>query len=151
MKEKFIFPLTLHNFLNVVKETLLVSNNFRQARFLVWAAEIEARLERAQMGSPEEVLRHLETEVQAEVSLKSREADWLIQSGQELLQAEDSEDNSLHEKVEQLQNCWEKLQGLGRARAAKLNELLLVGGSFINLFHYIFNHFKFNWYKLIIL
>ncbi|XP_049790158.1 muscle-specific protein 300 kDa-like [Schistocerca nitens] len=97
----------------------------RQSRFMTWASEVEARLERSSTADAEEVLRRLETELQAEVALKRREAEWLTRTGRELLAEMDTNaDPELKERVERVETRWRELQDLGRSRAARLAELL---------------------------
>jgi nesprin-1 len=106
----------------------------RQSRFLVWASDVESRVDKGSAAEdPEEVLRRLETELQAEVALKSREVDWLLHSGSELAQAyagdgerEAEQRKEIECKVQQVHDVWNQLQNLGRARANKLHDILQV-------------------------
>lgn len=104
----------------------------RQSRFLVWASDVESRVDQGSaVGDPEEVLRRLETELQAEVALKTREVDWLLHTGSELLQtcAEDGETEveqrkEIESKVQQVHDTWDRLQNLSKCRANKLHDIL---------------------------
>nr|CAD7432086.1 unnamed protein product [Timema monikensis] len=96
----------------------------RQSRFLVWAGDVESRLDSSSSGDPEEVLRRLETELQAEVSLKRREVDWLLTTGQELIEVCPEEKGGIADKIQQVQEAWRRLQGLGEVRANRLHHIL---------------------------
>jgi len=106
----------------------------RQSRFLVWASDVESRVDKGSAAEdPEEVLRRLETELQAEVALKSREVDWLLHSGSELAQAyagdgetEDEQRKEIEYKVQQVHDAWNRLQNLSKSRANKLHDILQV-------------------------
>jgi nesprin-1 len=78
-------------------------------------------------------LRRLETELQAEVALKSREVDWLLCTGSELIQAcagdgetEVEQRKELENKVQQVHDTWDRLQNLSKSRANKLHDILEV-------------------------
>nr|CAD7412488.1 unnamed protein product [Timema poppensis] len=96
----------------------------RQSRFLVWAGDVESRLDGSSSGDPEEVLRRLETELQSEVSLKRREVDWLHTTGQELIEVCPEEKGGIADKIQQVQEAWRRLQGLGEVRANRLHHIL---------------------------
>lgn len=106
----------------------------RQSRFLVWASDVETRVDKGSAAEdPEEVLRRLETELQAEVALKNREVDWLLHTGSELAQAyagdgeiEDEQRKEIEYKVQQVQDAWNRLQSLSKSRANKLHDILQV-------------------------
>jgi nesprin-1 len=108
--------------------------SYRQARFLVWATDVESRVEQGSAaGDPEEVLHRLETELQAEVALKSREVDWLLHTGSELAQAfagdgetEIEQRKEIESKVQQVHDTWDRLQNLSKSRANKLHDILQV-------------------------
>ena len=61
--------------------------SLRQERFLNWCDKIERRMENlsVSVSEPDEVLRRLETELEAEVVLRRREVDWLEESANELI------------------------------------------------------------------
>lgn len=107
---------------------------YRQSRFQVWASDVESRVDQGSAaGDPEEVLRRLETELQAEVALKSREVDWLLHTGSELIQAcageaetEVEQRKEIESKVQQVQDAWDRLQNLSKSRANKLHDILQV-------------------------
>ncbi|KAK9711351.1 Nuclear envelope localization domain [Popillia japonica] len=100
----------------------------RQSRFITWTNELENRLEQQNQMSlygikdPNELLRKLELEFNAEISLKESEYNWLILTGTELVQAcgEEYSDvvakNNLEARVNQVKDRWEYLDQLGKAR-----------------------------------
>lgn len=108
--------------------------SYRQSRFLVWASDVELRVDQGSAaGDAEEVLRRLETELQSEVELKSREVDWLLQTGSELAQACAGDDETeveqrkeIESKVQQVNDAWDQLQNLRKSRANKLHDILQV-------------------------
>jgi nesprin-1 len=88
-------------------------------------------------GDPEEVLRRLETELQAELALKGREVDWLLHTGSELIEAcagdretEVEQRKEIGGKVQQVRDTWDRLQNLSKSRANKLHDILQVNLSF---------------------
>lgn len=119
-----------------LEEKLDLRNIFetRQMRFLTWAADIESKLnEKSEPGTiimrdPEDVLRKLETELQAEMVLKEREVTWLQNTGYALITACGEEDeaykNVLVKQVEDVNNSWTKLQNLGKTKANKLHDII---------------------------
>jgi len=93
--------------------------NCRQAMFLVWASDVESRVDKRRAPeNPEEGLQQLEYELQAEVALKSQEVDWLLHSGSELAEAYENEQRKEVEcKVQQVHDAWNWLQYLSKSRA----------------------------------
>jgi nesprin-1 len=82
---------------------------------------------------PEEILRRLETELQAELALKSREVDWLLHTGSELIQAcagdgetEVEQRKEIESKVQRVHDTWDRLQNLSKSRANRLHDILQV-------------------------
>lgn len=107
----------------------------RHSRFITWVDEIEKRLDHESEGSstlsdPKEMLRKLETELQAEMSLKDREYNWLLHTGKDLVEncGEEYSDVTakqiIQRKAEEVQNRWERLENLGRTRANKITEIM---------------------------
>lgn len=100
----------------------------------MWASDVESRVDQGSAaGDPEEVLHRLETELQAEVSLKSREVDWLLHTGSELIQAcagdgetEVEQRKEIESRVQRVQDEWDRLQNLSKSRANKLHDILQV-------------------------
>jgi hypothetical protein len=115
-------------------QSIMMDCSCRQSRFLVWASDVESRVDKGSVAEdPEEELRRLETELQAEVALKSREVDWLLHSGSELAQAyagdgetEDEQRKEIECKVQQVHDAWNRLQNLSKSRANKLHDILQV-------------------------
>lgn len=114
----------------------LSSFEARQTRFVAWTFEIERRLEReSETGSPDiknpdELLRKLETELQAEMSLKEREYKWLVATGAELAASCGDEYSDLISKqniearTEEVQQRWECLENLSKTRADKIQDMI---------------------------
>lgn len=108
----------------------------RQSRFITWTNELEKRLDKeSESGAltvkePEEILRKLETELQAEMSLKEREYNWLITTGNQLVASCGDEysdvvvKQSLQQKTDETQERWECLENLGRTRANKIHDMM---------------------------
>uniref|UniRef100_A0A1B6E5A8 KASH domain-containing protein n=2 Tax=Clastoptera arizonana TaxID=38151 RepID=A0A1B6E5A8_9HEMI len=102
----------------------------RQSRFLKWADQIDKRLENLSVCSstPDEVLRRLETELEAEVVLRRREVDWLQSTGNNLLSAEGKDSTprktEIEHKVHEVVERWQKLQHATNARTNKLKHII---------------------------
>lgn len=108
----------------------------RQIRFITWTNDLEKRIDKESesgalnMKEPEEILRKLETELQAEMSLKEREYNWLITTGNELVASCGDEysdvviKQNLQQKTDKVQERWECLENLGRTRANKIHDMI---------------------------
>lgn len=108
----------------------------RQTRFVNWTNELEKRLDKESesgalnMKEPEEILRKLETELQAEMSLKQREYNWLLQTGNQLVDGCGDEysdvvvKQNLQSKTTEVQSRWECLENLGKTRANKIHDMM---------------------------
>ncbi|KAF5292002.1 hypothetical protein FQA39_LY14119 [Lamprigera yunnana] len=102
----------------------------RHSRFMVWADNLEQRLEKDQEnGDPNEVLKKLETELQTEMSLKNHEYKWLTTTGKELVSAcgEDYSDvvakQNLQVKTDEVRKRWERLDKLVQSRVNKIQDM----------------------------
>lgn len=107
----------------------------RHARFINWANDLEKRLEQEHekdvvtVKDPEEVLRKLETELQAEMSLKKREYHWLTTTGTDLVNAcgEDYSDvvakQNIQIRTNEVYERWERLESLGRSKVNKIQDM----------------------------
>lgn len=119
-----------------LEEKLGLKNMFdtRQTRFIIWAREVEQRLnDKNDSGvvivkEPEDILRKLECEIQTEMALKEREVDWLLTTGKELLDGCGSDDlvnrEQVQLKVDQINDSWTMLQNLGKTKANKLHDII---------------------------
>lgn len=101
----------------------------RLARLLVWLQDAETRMhccdEAAGLEEPEEALRRLETELQAEMALKQRELEWLQTTGQRLIDvAEYDEIDDIQSSINEMNERWSRLMSAGKARANKLVDLM---------------------------
>lgn len=95
---------------------------------MAWVKQIESRLEGLSVGicEPDQVLRQLETELQAEVVLKKVEVGWLVETGNKLAAAEGDKKTDIETKVKDVQEAWDKLQEITNARANKLRHIIKV-------------------------
>lgn len=119
-----------------LEERLGIKSMFesRQGRFIAWADELEKRLNEETRGSlglePRELLRKLEVELRAEMSLKTREYDWLVRVGTELVNccgdeyADVTAKQIIQTRTNDVQERWERLENLGKSKANKVHELM---------------------------
>ncbi|GLH12191.1 Nesprin-1 [Gryllus bimaculatus] len=103
----------------------------RRSRFLVWVEDMVLRLDQICVGDPEEVLSRIQTDIQGDIALKSREVDWLLSTGHELIAAASGDDenstteqNDLQKKLSEVHRCWEELQNLAANKVNKLQNIL---------------------------
>ena len=100
----------------------------RLSRFLAWTDETEVRIQMSDSmatNEPEETLKRLECELQAEIALKQREVSWLQATGQDLIQvAEEEERDRLQRSLDEANERWDRLLATGKARATKLVDLM---------------------------
>lgn len=77
------------------------------------------------MDEPEEALKRLECEVQAEMALKQRELEWVQNHGLDLITvAETNEKEKLEKKLNEVNERWNRLVTAGKARANKIVDLM---------------------------
>lgn len=116
-----------------LEEKLVVRSMFetRQAKFILWADEIEKRLDQElTIKDPKELLRKLETELQAEMSLKEREYNWLLTTGQELVEncgdeySDVTAKQILQARTDEVRIRWERLDALGKTRSNKIHDMM---------------------------
>lgn len=121
-----------------LEEKLGVRSMFeaRQSRFITWSKELEKRLEQddvlstTEIKDPEEILRKLETELEAEMSLKEREYKWLINTGKELVASCGDEysdvvaKQNIQTRTNEVLERWQYLQNLGKTRTDKINAMI---------------------------
>ena len=100
----------------------------RLGRLMVWLDDAEVRIhscDTTMLDEPEEALKRIENELQAEMALKKRELEWLQSTGQTLLDvAEENEKEKLQSSLEELNDRWTRLLTAGKARANKLTDLM---------------------------
>lgn len=101
----------------------------RQTRFINWASQLESRIQQSTESSyitePEELVKKLESELNGEMAMKDREWQWLVKSGDELLnQCDDLDSKIVSEKVDEVRDTWKRLQDLGKVRANKLQDMV---------------------------
>ncbi|VEN55994.1 unnamed protein product, partial [Callosobruchus maculatus] len=120
-----------------LEEKLGVKSMFetRQARFIAWINELENKLdeiseETAVPSDPKELLRKLETELQAEMALKEREYNWLLKTGKELVEscgeeyAEVTSKQIIQHRTDEVVVRWERLENLAKSRFNKINDMM---------------------------
>lgn len=106
----------------------------RLSRFSEWMTTLESRLDIAISSNnivaldPQDLVRRLTSDIQAETSLKEREFEWLIETGSTLVDFS-KKDEKLYSKntskqLRDVQERWHKLQETGRNRITKINDLL---------------------------
>lgn len=106
----------------------------RLSRFTEWITALETRLEATSQSTeigaidPQDLIRRINSEVQAETAMKEREFEWLTETGTTLVELakkdEKSYSKSTSKQLKDVQERWHKMQETGRSRIAKINELL---------------------------
>lgn len=98
----------------------------RLARLLAWIGETEIRIQDCDSpNEPEETLKKLECEIQSDIALKQRELLWIQNTGQDLVEvAEEEESERLQRSLDELNERWDRLVAMGKARASKLMDLM---------------------------
>lgn len=118
-----------------LQERLETYNIFetRLTRFSDWVTTLESRLEISsesnEMGAldPQDLIRRINSEIQAETLLKEREFEWLVKAGSDLVLSSKKDEKeyskSTAAKLQDVQQRWYKLLETGRSRIIKINEL----------------------------
>ncbi|CAG9579063.1 unnamed protein product [Danaus chrysippus] len=106
----------------------------RLTRFEDWISTIESRLETTTSTSdigaldPQDLIRRINSDIQAETALKEREFEWLAETGTALVELSKKDEKSYSKNTSKhlrdVQERWHKLQETGRSRIDKINELL---------------------------
>lgn len=108
----------------------------RQSRFIGWTKELEKRFEQddvlstTEIKDPEEILRKLETELEAEMSLKEREYKWLVNTGKELVASCGDEysdvvaKQNIQTRTNEVFERWEYLHNMGKTRTDKIQDMI---------------------------
>lgn len=106
----------------------------RLSRFSEWMTTLESRLETTTTTSdigafdPQDLIRRITSDIQAETALKEREFEWLVETGSTLVDLSKKDEKSYSKntlkQLKDIQERWHKLQETGRSRIAKINELL---------------------------
>lgn len=106
----------------------------RLTRFADWMTTIESRIETSSQSSemsaldPQDLIRRINSEVQAETALKEREFEWLSETGNTLVELSKKDEKSYSKntskQLKDVEQRWYKLQETGRSRIAKITELL---------------------------
>ncbi|CAG4949524.1 unnamed protein product [Colias eurytheme] len=106
----------------------------RLSRFSEWLKSIETRLETTTSSSeagaldPHDLIRRINSDIQAETALKEREFEWLTETGATLIELskkdEKSYSKSISKQLKDVQERWHSLQESRRLRISKITELL---------------------------
>ncbi|CAK9831289.1 Muscle-specific protein 300 kDa [Anthophora retusa] len=100
----------------------------RLGRLITWIEETECRIQDCDNmtpNDPEQALKRLECELQADIALKQRELMWIQNTGQDLIEvAEEEESERLQESLNEVNERWDRLLATGKARASKLIDLM---------------------------
>lgn len=106
----------------------------RIIRFSEWMSTVETRLETSSHSieisalDPQDLIRRINADIQAETALKEREFEWIIETGTSLVEVakkdEKSYSKSTSKQIKDLEERWHKLQETGRSRILKITELL---------------------------
>ncbi|PZC72704.1 hypothetical protein B5X24_HaOG210718 [Helicoverpa armigera] len=106
----------------------------RLSRFVEWISTLETRLEASTQSTeigaidPQDLIRRINSEVQAETAMKEREFEWLTETGSSLVELSKKDEKSYSKntskQLKDIQERWYKMQETGRSRIAKINELL---------------------------
>lgn len=101
----------------------------RRSRLITWTVDAEDRIQNCDsvaLDEPEEALKRVEYELQAEMKLKQKEMEWLQNTGKELIDVaeEKTEREKLQNAVDELNDRWSKLLNSGKARTNKLEDLM---------------------------
>lgn len=129
-----------HQLTNVciqLEEKLGVRSLFesRYTKFILWVNELEKRLNQDYDTNqtplePKELLRKLETELQAEMALKEREYNWLVKTGKEIHDscgeeyADVTAKQIIKARTEEVGELWDRLEQIGKSRFNKINDLM---------------------------
>ncbi|XP_037298332.1 nesprin-1-like [Manduca sexta] len=105
----------------------------RFKRFSEWLITVESRLESSQSSEitaldPQDLIRRINADIQAETALKEREFEWLAETGNTLIEISKKDEKSYSKNTSKhlrdVQERWQRLQETGRSRIAKITELL---------------------------
>ncbi|KAK0098783.1 hypothetical protein PV326_003124, partial [Microctonus aethiopoides] len=113
-----------------LEERLSLSGKWenRRTRFLVWLTDTETRLSNYDatiLQEPEEALKRLESELDAEMALKQRELEWLQNTGEELICVGVDEDKEkLEQALNEINGKWNRLMNTSKIKTNKLTDLM---------------------------
>lgn len=107
----------------------------RHARFINWVTDLENRIDLDSESSstpsdPQELLKKLETELQAEMALKEREYNWLLRTGKELVDscgeeyADVTAKQIIQARTDEVTARWERLENVSKGIFNKINDLM---------------------------
>ncbi|CAH3870389.1 unnamed protein product [Pieris brassicae] len=106
----------------------------RLLRFSEWLKSVETRLEStssSEVGAldPHDLIKRINSDLQAETAMKEREFEWLIETGITLVDLSKKDEKSYSKntskQLKDIQERWHHLQESRRSRIAKITELLV--------------------------
>lgn len=129
--------IQLSTLINQIEERLSLNALFlaKCERLMQWMDTVEKRMDNeshSRLCDPEDLIRRLEKELDAEINLREREKEWLIVNGQELLTIFAS--NSTRDKQQRAEiqiklnliaDRWERLRYLCKSQSKKIHDLKL--------------------------
>lgn len=107
----------------------------RHSRFMTWVTDLENRIDLDSESSstpsdPQELLKKLETELQAEMALKEREYNYLLRTGKELVEscgeeyADVTARQIIQARTDEVAARWERLDNVSRGIFKRINDLM---------------------------
>ncbi|KOB67216.1 Nesprin-1, partial [Operophtera brumata] len=116
-----------------LRERLEIYSMFdtRLIKFTEWLTAAEERLVSADSRDaldPQDLIRRITADVHAETAMKEREFEWLGETGESLVERSKKDEKSYSKnagkKLKDAQERWYRLKETGKARVAKIDELL---------------------------
>lgn len=129
--------LQLSTLINQIEDRLSLTPLFleKYERFMQWMDTVEKRMDNeshSQLCDPEDLIRRLEKELDAEINLREREKEWLLINGQELLTIygnnapnDRQQRAEIQTKLNLIKDRWEHLRYLCKSQSKKIHDLKL--------------------------
>lgn len=105
----------------------------RTTRFLEWVTTVETRLETYDRSDsialdPQDLIRRITSDVQAETDMKEREFEWIIETGTILAELAKKDEKSFNKsttkQLKEVKERWQRVRETGRTKIAKIRELI---------------------------
>lgn len=98
----------------------------RYQQFLVWAKDMETKIDGSSEQYIDTLIRKLEHDYQEDINTKSIEMHWLKSEGEELIScSNDKQASDLKEKVETIETTWKHIHDKCNNRRQKLQDIVL--------------------------